>query len=187
MRSGYDRMTPDEILARTQLTVERRRYQRHIVELNPYEAEERKSWEFLRAKQLREGRNPIHPAFRLYPTWEAFLQAGKPWHNHSEPGERHMMWGDRARGWEDDRYRKYPHLEPVPQYRKDYGLRPTQQAPGVGYGEFPAGVLMQMMADANGGLGADWITPGSPERMVQSYMESVRNNGLKIPGNIRHA
>lgn len=51
----------------------------------------------------------------------------------------------------------------------------------------PAGVRLQMLADSLGGLGAIGITPGSPERAVRQYMESVDRNGLKIPGNIRIA
>lgn len=186
MRTGYDGMTYDEILARTRLTADRIKYSGHIMCGNPNEEDERKMWEMIRAKHIGEGRNPLHPAFRLYPTWETFVRAGKPWHNHNEPGQRHMMWGDDSRRWEDNAFRKWPKT-----YRHsismDRGLQPTQPSPSVGYGQIPAGVLMQMMAEANGGLGADWITPGSPERMIESYMESVRNNGIKIPGNIRIA
>lgn len=186
MSTRYDRMTPEEIEERTKLSAMRRKNYPDAMSKNPHEDLEKRAWHHLREEHARRGRSRVHPAFRLYPTWEDFIRAGKPWHNHNEPGERHMCAGDHARGWEDDRFRKYPRMW-EPQYREYQGLRPTPQNPSVAYGGIPAGVLMQMMADANGGLGADWITPGSPERQVQAYMDSVRNNGIKMPGNLRLA
>ncbi len=162
---------------------------------NPYIEDERKIWEMLRKKHIAAGDSPLHPSFR-YSSWEAFVDAGKPWHNHGETIFHNMTWGDRSLAWEarrrERRYdpiREHERLQemgvvPVVDYRNR--VRPFEPA-RESADTIPAGVRLQMLADSLGGLGAIGITPGSPERSVRQYMESVDRNGLKIPGNIRIA
>jgi hypothetical protein len=162
---------------------------------NPYVEEERKIWEMLRKKHIAAGDNPLHPSFR-YSSWDAFVDAGKPWHNHGENQFHNMTWGDRSLAWEARR--REPRRDPVREYEalQEMGVVPIvdRRHRVVPFGParestdiIPAGVRLQMLADSLGGLGAIGITPGSPENAVRQYMESVDRNGLKIPGNIRIA
>jgi hypothetical protein len=162
---------------------------------NPHVEEERAIWEMLRKKHIAAGDNPLHPSFR-YSSWEAFVAAGKPWHNHGEERFHNMDWGDKALAWEARRgdrgidgireARRLQEMGLLPFNEPYRGLQPLSPA-RESVDTIPAGVRLQMLADSLGGLGAVGITPGSPERSVRQYMESVDRNGLKIPGNIRIA
>jgi hypothetical protein len=182
----YDGKSLEELRAQDALTAKRVFYHGFGMKDNPYEAQERKYWEHLRAKAIREGANPLHPAFR-FPDWTAFRKAGKPWHNAGEAGFRHMPWGDNSRRWEHllfHRPKRPPFEPPMP----DPGLKPVSQSPSVAFGGVPASVMMQWLNEAKGGAGASTVTPTSPERMVQDYVNSIMNgNGFKSPGNIRTA
>ncbi|MFZ9881432.1 MAG: hypothetical protein ACO3QC_08535, partial [Phycisphaerales bacterium] len=149
----------------------------------------------LRKKHIAAGDNPLHPSFR-YSSWDAFVAAGKPWHNHGERQFHNMTWGDRSLAWEARR--REPRYDPIREHERlqemgivpvvDYRHRvrpfePARQSADI----IPAGVRLQMLADANGGLGPIGLTPGSPESSIRSYLESVDRNGFKPPGNIRLA
>lgn len=163
---------------------------------NPHIEEERQVWEMLRKKHIAAGDNPLHPAFR-YATWEAFVAAGKPWHNHGEPKFHNMSFGDKASRWEANR-RAPPKFNAMRRIQElqDLGLIPIRE-PSRGLEPMlprreetdiiPAAVRLQMLADANGGLGPIGLTPASPESAIRAYLESVDRNGFKPPGNIRIA
>ena len=162
---------------------------------NPYVEEERAIWVMLRNKHIAMGDNPLHPAFR-YGSWEDFVAAGKPWHNHGESRFHNMTWGEKSLRWEARRLE--PKYDPIKEIRRlqELGLFPIEprkprvepmQPPGSSSNPIPAAVRLQMLADANGGLGPTGLTPSSPESAIRSYLESVDRNGFKPPGNIRLA
>lgn len=161
--------------------------------VNPFLAEEKKTWEFLRRKFISSSL-PLHPALR-YSNWEAFVAAGKPWHNHGDRSFVDMPWGDDALKWEARQRNRMDvgmwlrvresqgFVVETPERRGVQPMQPPRAAADV----IPAGVRLQMLADANGGLGAIGITPGSPENQIRAYLDSVDRNGFKAPGNIRIA
>ena len=161
--------------------------------INPFVAEEKKTWEFLRRKFISSSL-PFHPALR-YSSWEAFVAAGKPWHNHGDSSFVNMHWGDDAQKWEARKHicmdvgkwlrirESQGFFVETPERRGVQPMPPAREGADV----IPAGVRLQMLADANGGLGAIGLTPGSPEGQIRSYLESVERNGFKAPGNIRIA
>lgn len=160
--------------------------------INPFVAEEKKTWEMLRRKHIASGR--VHPAFR-YSSWEAFVAAGKPWHNHGDTTFVDMAWGDDAQRWEANKHKtmdpgKWLRIRESQGFFVDTpprrGVQPMAPARDV-VDTIPAGVRLQMMADANGGLGPTGLTPSSPERAIRSYLESIEGNGFKAPGDIRIA
>lgn len=102
--------------------------QMHSHPLHPHIKYEREMWETIRVIGMKKGR--VHPACR-YSNWEAFVEAGFPWHNHGESGFADLSLGDSSRKWEAQMQQEI--LERRESSRNKPLLDPAQ-VPSGGYG-----------------------------------------------------
>lgn len=179
----------------------------HNHRLHPHIVHEREMWETIRDIGIKKGR--LHPASR-YSSWEAFVDAGFPWHNHGDDSFTNLSIGDNSRRWEAKMHQETiarreasmsrPRYDPMSTPEGGYGFCNVGRGRGGvrsmteeiiasrGTGDtIPASARLSMIAAATGGYGAADVTVNSSEPEIARHLDAIARGGHRSPGELRLA